>query len=108
MKLRDLIEGVDSLHLTGDLEKEIDSIHYDSRRIKPGSLFVAIRGPHFQIMKRLFRYLCKDRSSKGPTPGTDLGFIDGHQDGQSRGMSRHEAHKGSDYLLMGISARASL
>jgi UDP-N-acetylmuramoyl-L-alanyl-D-glutamate--2,6-diaminopimelate ligase len=44
MKLRDLIEGVDFLHLTGDLEKEIDSIHYDSRRIKPGSLFVAIRG----------------------------------------------------------------
>jgi len=44
MRLRDLIEGVDSLPLTGDLETEIDSIHYDSRRIKPGSLFVAIRG----------------------------------------------------------------
>jgi UDP-N-acetylmuramoyl-L-alanyl-D-glutamate--2,6-diaminopimelate ligase len=44
MRLRDLIEGVDSLRLTGDLEKEVDSLHYDSRQVKPGSLFVAIRG----------------------------------------------------------------
>jgi len=44
MRLRKLIEGVDLIHLAGGLEKEIDSLYYDSRRVEPRSLFVAIRG----------------------------------------------------------------
>ncbi|MDH7499602.1 MAG: UDP-N-acetylmuramoyl-L-alanyl-D-glutamate--2,6-diaminopimelate ligase [candidate division NC10 bacterium] len=44
MRLKELIEGVDTLHRMGDLEQEIGSIHYDSRQVKRGSLFVAIRG----------------------------------------------------------------
>jgi UDP-N-acetylmuramoyl-L-alanyl-D-glutamate--2,6-diaminopimelate ligase len=44
MRLRDVIEGVEPVHLTGDPEREVDSLHYDSRRVKTGSLFVAIRG----------------------------------------------------------------
>lgn len=44
MRLGRLIEGLDYLDRRGDLEREIGSIHYDSRQVKPGSLFAAIRG----------------------------------------------------------------
>jgi UDP-N-acetylmuramoyl-L-alanyl-D-glutamate--2,6-diaminopimelate ligase len=44
MKLQDLIEGVDAIRITGDLGRDIDSLHYDSREVKPRSVFVAIKG----------------------------------------------------------------
>jgi len=44
MRLKELTEGVDYLPLAGELEQEIGSIHYDSRQVRRGSLFVAIRG----------------------------------------------------------------
>jgi UDP-N-acetylmuramoyl-L-alanyl-D-glutamate--2,6-diaminopimelate ligase len=44
MRLRELIEGVEYVRLAGDVEREIASLHYDSRQVRPGSLFVAIRG----------------------------------------------------------------
>jgi len=44
MKLKELLSGVDVLESTADPELEIERIDYDSRRISPGSLFVAITG----------------------------------------------------------------
>jgi len=44
MKLRDLLANTESIHLTGSGEIEITGIDYDSRRIKPGMMFVAIDG----------------------------------------------------------------
>ncbi len=44
MKLIDLIEGLETIETTGDLSMEITSIEYDSRKLKPGSLFIAVRG----------------------------------------------------------------
>ena len=44
MKLKELLEGIAVLECTADLELEIDQIHYDSRKVTPGSLFVAISG----------------------------------------------------------------
>jgi UDP-N-acetylmuramoyl-L-alanyl-D-glutamate--2,6-diaminopimelate ligase len=43
-KLSQLIKGFPVLNVMGTLEKEITSIAFDSRNVKPGSLFVAIPG----------------------------------------------------------------
>lgn len=44
MKLTDLIHGIDGAILIGDGNLEIENIEYDSRQIRPGSLFFAIKG----------------------------------------------------------------
>ena len=44
MKLKDLLAGTGFLPPSGSLDEEISSVAYDSRRVLPGSLFVAIRG----------------------------------------------------------------
>ena len=44
MKLKDLLAGVSVLEATADMELNIENISYDSRKVVPGSLFVAITG----------------------------------------------------------------
>ena len=44
MKLRELLQGIPVLDSTADLELEIIHVAYDSRKVIPGSLFVAISG----------------------------------------------------------------
>ena len=44
MKLKELIKDIAVLECTADPELEIGSVHYDSRKVTPGSLFVAISG----------------------------------------------------------------
>jgi UDP-N-acetylmuramoyl-L-alanyl-D-glutamate--2,6-diaminopimelate ligase len=44
MKLGHLLEGLEEYNLTGDPEQEIEGVAYDSRQIKPGYLFVALKG----------------------------------------------------------------
>lgn len=44
MKLRELLNEVPVLETTADLETEITGISYDSRKVMPGGLFVAISG----------------------------------------------------------------
>ncbi|NIR15649.1 MAG: UDP-N-acetylmuramoyl-L-alanyl-D-glutamate--2,6-diaminopimelate ligase, partial [Desulfobacterales bacterium] len=44
MKLIHLLEGLKEYDLTGDPEQEIEGLAYDSRQIKPGHLFVALKG----------------------------------------------------------------
>ena len=44
MKLKDLLAGIEVLEATADLQQEITHIAYDSRRVQPGSLFVAVAG----------------------------------------------------------------
>ena len=44
MKLKELIKNITVLECTADPETEIESVHYDSRKVTPGSLFVAISG----------------------------------------------------------------
>lgn len=46
MKLADLARGVPDATLEGDGDVEIGGIAYDSRRVKPGDLFVAVEGLH--------------------------------------------------------------
>lgn len=44
MKLRELLEGVEVVSVSADLEMEISGVCYDSRQVKPGDLFVAMTG----------------------------------------------------------------
>ncbi len=44
MKLKDLLQGVDILHIHADLELEIGEVVYDSRKVTPGAMFVAVSG----------------------------------------------------------------
>ena len=44
MKLEDLLQGVEVLKSNVDLHVHIENIAYDSRKVTPGSLFVAITG----------------------------------------------------------------
>ena len=44
MKLKDIIRNIKILRCTADLETEITGVCYDSRRVQPGELFVAVRG----------------------------------------------------------------
>ena len=44
MKLKELLQDIPVLHCTADLELEITDVHYDSRKVTEGSLFVAVAG----------------------------------------------------------------
>jgi UDP-N-acetylmuramoyl-L-alanyl-D-glutamate--2,6-diaminopimelate ligase len=44
MNLRELISNLDKPVCSGDLSPDITTIAYDSRKVKPGSAFVALRG----------------------------------------------------------------
>ena len=44
MKLKELIKDIPVLECTADPELEISAVHYDSRKVTEGSLFVAVTG----------------------------------------------------------------
>lgn len=44
MRLKDLLYGVDVLELTSDADREITGITNDSRKVRPGYIFVAVPG----------------------------------------------------------------
>ena len=44
MKLKDLLKDIPLLEAAVDMELEISDVHYDSRKVTPGSLFVAVSG----------------------------------------------------------------
>ena len=44
MKLRDILKDLQVLSASADMEREITGISYDSRLVKPGDLFVAVKG----------------------------------------------------------------
>ena len=44
MKLKELLAGVTVLKATADMQTEIANVAYDSRKVQPGGMFVAISG----------------------------------------------------------------
>jgi len=44
MKLTDLIQGLTSIDVRGNMEREIASLSFDSREIQQGSMYVALKG----------------------------------------------------------------
>jgi UDP-N-acetylmuramyl tripeptide synthase len=47
MQLADLIQPLEIISVNGPIDREIAGISYDSRRVAPGNLFVAIKGDQF-------------------------------------------------------------
>jgi UDP-N-acetylmuramoyl-L-alanyl-D-glutamate--2,6-diaminopimelate ligase len=46
MRLEEILSGVAGISVTGDLNTEISKITFDSRKVEPGTLFVAVPGTH--------------------------------------------------------------
>ena len=46
MKLKELLKNVDVLEVAADLDVKVQDVTYDSRRVTPGDLFVAVSGFH--------------------------------------------------------------
>lgn len=44
MRLESITQNVQTIRVNGTLDREIQSIAYDSRQVRPGALFVALRG----------------------------------------------------------------
>lgn len=44
MRLRELIEGLDGVLVSGPLDTEVAGVKHDSRHVRPGDLFVSIKG----------------------------------------------------------------
>jgi len=44
MELKAVLNGIDGLKAKGNLDIDIDSVVADSRKVKPGSMFIAIKG----------------------------------------------------------------
>ena len=44
MELRKVLSDIEYRLISGDLEKEITSVEYDSRKVTTGSLFVCVKG----------------------------------------------------------------
>ncbi|MBO8159317.1 UDP-N-acetylmuramoyl-L-alanyl-D-glutamate--2,6-diaminopimelate ligase [Thermosyntropha sp.] len=44
MLLKDLLDGIEYRIISGNIDKEIKGVHYDSRQVKPDSLFICVKG----------------------------------------------------------------
>lgn len=44
MRLRELIDGLDGVLVSGSLDQEVTGVQHDSRHVRPGDLFVSIKG----------------------------------------------------------------
>ncbi len=47
MKLNELLTGIENFRIKGDAELEIKSVQNNSKKVKPGSLFIAVKGYDF-------------------------------------------------------------
>jgi UDP-N-acetylmuramoyl-L-alanyl-D-glutamate--2,6-diaminopimelate ligase len=47
MQLKTLVESIPVQEIVGPLDREVDGIFYDSRRVQKNGLYVAVRGAHF-------------------------------------------------------------
>ena len=67
--LRELLKGMVASHVGGDLSGEIAGLAYDSRKVKPGFLFVALKGHRADG-----RHFIQDAVSRGRSPSFKRGL----------------------------------
>ena len=67
MQLRKVLSGLEYKLISGDLDTEITSVEFDSRKIIPGSLFVCVCG---------FTVDCHTFASKAFALGASALFVD--------------------------------
>ena len=61
MKLKEVLKNIDYKLISGDLEKEVASVEYDSRKVTGGSLFVCIQG--FTVDGHSFAYKAAEQGA---------------------------------------------
>ena len=44
MTIKELIVNIPVKEIKGNVDQEVTSIHFDSRKVEPGSVFVAVKG----------------------------------------------------------------
>ena len=44
MTIKELIVNIRAIEIRGDVNKEVNAVHFDSRKVVPGSVFVAVKG----------------------------------------------------------------
>ena len=44
MELKTILQGIDGIKAKGDLSVEVKDVTNDSRKVKKGSMFIAIKG----------------------------------------------------------------
>src|SRR5688572_27767104 len=44
MTIKELMVSIPVKNLNGDVDRDVTAIHFDSRKVVPGSVFVAVRG----------------------------------------------------------------
>lgn len=69
MKLQELLKNIEPIQIVGDADVEVSGVNIDSRKIKEGHLFIAIKGT--QVDGHQFNF-------KGIDPGRKVGFVRGY------------------------------
>lgn len=80
--LKDILAGVEVVSITGNEEQVITSIEFDSRKCKPGSLFVAVKGTQVdghdyipQAVEKGAEALIIDAEAKNPDTKDEITVI---------------------------------
>ncbi|MBI3600974.1 MAG: UDP-N-acetylmuramoyl-L-alanyl-D-glutamate--2,6-diaminopimelate ligase [Nitrospinae bacterium] len=82
MKIREIFEGIDLIKVDGDMDREISAVCYDSRQVKNGSIFVAVKGLKSDghnflndAVEKGARAVVVENNSRLPTPDSRLPTI---------------------------------
>ncbi|MEW6439628.1 MAG: UDP-N-acetylmuramoyl-L-alanyl-D-glutamate--2,6-diaminopimelate ligase [bacterium] len=75
MRLGDLLEGLEAVICRGDPSVEISDLAYDSRKVKPGSLFFAVPGLHLD--GRQFAGQAVARGARAVLSDSSVAFVPG-------------------------------
>ncbi|MBX6422080.1 UDP-N-acetylmuramoyl-L-alanyl-D-glutamate--2,6-diaminopimelate ligase [Thermosulfurimonas sp. F29] len=108
MKLRELLCGIEALEVRGEIEVEVSSVEEDSRRVRPGALFVARRGTrtdgHRYIGEAVRRGAVAVVREDPPDPALTVPQIRVPESGEALGLllSALYRHPERDLTLIGI------
>src|SRR5437867_1357553 len=99
MKLKQLVEVLPAASVEGSLDGEVTGIAYDSRRVTPGMLFVAIPGQHADGHEFIANAV--ERGAADDT-GVARSAADDGANGESRLQS---VRNGSEFARVGTETR---
>ena len=72
MELKKLLQGIEGIKAKGDLEVDVKDITNDSRNVKKGSMFIAIKGFETDGHRFISEVIDKAPSAIMVEEGTDL------------------------------------
>ena len=106
MKLKDLLKDIPVLQMTADPETEVSAVAYDSRKVAPGSLFVAITG--FATDGNLYIPMAMEKGAvaviTAKKPETDVPYVLVSSDRLALAMvgANFYGHPGKSMKMIGV------